>query len=183
MVGIADPERRHPRLPASVSGGMRAACDDRDGARVQSPRTHRRRADHRARRHDPGAILELIRELQGRLGLAVILVTHDLGIVAQYADDVTILYAARMMEQAPMAELFAHPMSPYTKGLLGSMSGDRRLASSPTDGNSWIYPGPLIRLRDAGSIRDARSRLTIAHGSNRRSNAKRPTTMPACIRV
>ena len=68
-------------------------------------------------------ILDLIRELQVRLGLAVILVTHDLGIVAEYADDVTILYAARVMEQAPSAELFNNPLNPYTRGLLESIPG------------------------------------------------------------
>src|SRR5713226_2375613 len=68
-------------------------------------------------------ILDLIRELQVRLGLAVILVTHDLGIVAEYADDVTILYAARVMEQTSAAELFRNPLCPYTKGLLGSIPG------------------------------------------------------------
>jgi oligopeptide/dipeptide ABC transporter ATP-binding protein len=68
-------------------------------------------------------ILDLIRELQVRLKLAVILVTHDLGIVAQYADDVTILYAARVMEQAPSAELFRNPLNPYTRGLLESIPG------------------------------------------------------------
>jgi oligopeptide/dipeptide ABC transporter ATP-binding protein len=88
-------------------------------------------------------ILDLIRELQSRLGLAVILVTHDLGIVAQYADDVTILYAARVMEQAPTGDLFANPLSPYTKGLLGSIPGidgsrHRRLQAIP-----GFIPGPL----------------------------------------
>ena len=68
-------------------------------------------------------ILDLIRELQVRLKLAVILVTHDLGVVAQYADDVTILYAARVMEQAPSAELFNNPLNPYTRGLLESIPG------------------------------------------------------------
>ena len=68
-------------------------------------------------------ILDLIRELQVRLKLAVILVTHDLGVVAQYADDVTILYAARVMEQAPSAELFTNPLNPYTRGLLESIPG------------------------------------------------------------
>jgi oligopeptide/dipeptide ABC transporter ATP-binding protein len=68
-------------------------------------------------------ILDLIRELQMRLGLAVILVTHDLGIVAQYADDVTILYAARVMEQAASNELFRNPLNPYTRGLLESIPG------------------------------------------------------------
>jgi peptide/nickel transport system ATP-binding protein len=68
-------------------------------------------------------ILDLIRELQSRLKLAVILVTHDLGIVAEYADDVTILYAARVMEQARAADLFKNPLNPYTRGLLESIPG------------------------------------------------------------
>jgi oligopeptide/dipeptide ABC transporter ATP-binding protein len=68
-------------------------------------------------------ILDLIRDLQQRLGLAVLLVTHDLGIVAEYADDVTILYAARVMERSASAELFANPLNPYTKGLLASIPG------------------------------------------------------------
>jgi oligopeptide/dipeptide ABC transporter ATP-binding protein len=68
-------------------------------------------------------ILDLIRDLQQRLGLAVLLVTHDLGIVARYADDVTILYAARVMERATSSELFANPLNPYTKGLLASIPG------------------------------------------------------------
>ncbi len=68
-------------------------------------------------------ILDLIRDLKERLGLAVILVTHDLGVVAEYADDVTILYAARVMEQAHAAELFRNPLNPYTRGLLASIPG------------------------------------------------------------
>src|SRR5260370_6068505 len=68
-------------------------------------------------------ILDLIRELQVRLGLAVILVTHDLGIVAEYADDVTILYAALGMEQTSAVELFRHPLCPYTNELLASIPG------------------------------------------------------------
>jgi peptide/nickel transport system ATP-binding protein len=81
-------------------------------------------------------ILDLIGELQSRLGLAVILVTHDLGIVAQYADDVTILYASRVMEQSSSVELFRNPLNPYTKGLLASIPGidgarQRRLQAIP----------------------------------------------------
>jgi peptide/nickel transport system ATP-binding protein len=90
-------------------------------------------------------ILDLIRELQSRLGLAVILVTHDLGIVSEYADDVTILYAARVMEQAPSAELFKNPLNPYTIGLLDSIPGmdsgrQHRLKAIPGTIPSAMYP-------------------------------------------
>jgi peptide/nickel transport system ATP-binding protein len=90
-------------------------------------------------------ILDLIRELQVRLGLAVILVTHDLGIVAEYADDVTILYAARVMEQAPTAELFRNPLNPYTRGLLESIPGidgsrHRRLQAIPGSIPNSLHP-------------------------------------------
>jgi len=143
MVGIADPERRIRDYPHQLSGGMRQrvmiamalACNPR--VLIADEPTTALDVTIQAQ------ILELIRELQARLGLAVILVTHDLGIVAQYTDDVTILYAARVMEQAPTADLFAHPMSPYTKGLLGSIPGidgsrHRRLTAIP-----GFIPGPL----------------------------------------
>ena len=78
-------------------------------------------------------ILDLIREIQSRLKLAVILVTHDLGIVAEYADAVTILYAARVMEQALRRCAVSIALNPYTRGLLDSIPGidgtrHRRLA-------------------------------------------------------
>jgi oligopeptide/dipeptide ABC transporter ATP-binding protein len=128
-------------------------------------------------------ILDLIRELQERLRLAVILVTHDLGVVAQYADDVTILYAARVMEQAPSAELFRNPLNPYTHGLLESIPG--------ADGNHHR------RLRAiAGSIPNAlhppagcrfHPRCPMAIDECARADpplvAKAPQHLVACIRV
>jgi len=142
MVGIADPERRVRDYPHQLSGGMRQrvmiamalACEPR--VLIADEPTTALDVTIQAQ------ILDLIRELQARLGLAVILVTHDLGIVAQYADDVTILYAARVMEQAPTADLFGNPLSPYTKGLLGSIPGidgsrHRRLQAIP-----GFIPGP-----------------------------------------
>ncbi|EHP41151.1 dipeptide ABC transporter ATP-binding domain [Cupriavidus basilensis OR16] len=63
-------------------------------------------------------ILRLIRELQQELGTAVIFVTHDLGVVARIADRVAVMYAGEIIETAPVAELFAHPSHPYTRGLL-----------------------------------------------------------------
>ncbi len=123
LVGIADPERRVSDYPHQLSGGMRQrvmiamalACEPK--LLIADEPTTALDVTIQAQ------ILDLIRELQVRLKLAVILVTHDLGIVAQYADDVTILYAARVMEQAPCAELFRNPLNPYTRGLLESIPG------------------------------------------------------------
>jgi peptide/nickel transport system ATP-binding protein len=66
-------------------------------------------------------ILDLIRELQAERGTAVILITHDLGVVAETADDIVVMYAARIAEHAPVFSLFERPMHPYTWGLLGSL--------------------------------------------------------------
>ena len=123
MVGIADPERRIADYPHQLSGGMRQrvmiamalACNPK--VLVADEPTTALDVTIQAQ------ILDLIRELQVRLGLAVILVTHDLGIVAEYADDVTILYSARVMEQASSRDLFANPLNPYTRGLLASIPG------------------------------------------------------------
>jgi peptide/nickel transport system ATP-binding protein len=66
-------------------------------------------------------ILDLLRELQSRLGMAVLLITHDLGVIAEIAAEVLVMYAGRIVESAPVKELFADPQHPYTIGLLGSI--------------------------------------------------------------
>ena len=66
-------------------------------------------------------ILALLRDLQSRLGLALLLITHDLGVVAQVADRAAVMYAGRIVEQAPVQRLFAAPAHPYTAGLLGAL--------------------------------------------------------------
>jgi len=76
-------------------------------------------------------ILDLLADLRQRLGTAILLITHDLGVVAETCDDVAVMYAGRIVEQAPAAALFAKPRHPYTIGLLaarperGSRAGDR----------------------------------------------------------
>jgi len=145
MVGIADPERRIDDYPHQLSGGMRQRVMI---AMALSCNPRLLIADEPTTALDvtiQAQILDLIRELQVRLGLAVILVTHDLGIVAEYADDVTILYAARVMEQAPTAELFRSPLNPYTRGLLESIPGidgnrRRRLQAIPGSIPSALNP-------------------------------------------
>jgi len=62
----------------------------------------------------------LLRDLQQRLGLAVIFVTHDLGVAAEIADEAAVMYAGRIVEQAPIRELFRRPAHPYTEGLMGA---------------------------------------------------------------
>ena len=145
MVGIADPERRIDDYPHQLSGGMRQRVMI---AMALSCNPRLLIADEPTTALDvtiQAQILDLIRELQVRLGLAVILVTHDLGIVAEYADDVTILYAARVMEQAPTAELFRNPLNPYTRGLLESIPGidgsrHRRLQAIPGSIPNSLHP-------------------------------------------
>ena len=66
-------------------------------------------------------ILDLIGRLQKELGTAVILITHDLGVVAETAERVIVMYAGRKVEEAPVAALFARPLHPYTRGLLNSI--------------------------------------------------------------
>jgi oligopeptide/dipeptide ABC transporter ATP-binding protein len=128
-------------------------------------------------------ILDLIRELQVRLGLAVILVTHDMGIVAEYADDVTILYAARVMEQAPSAELFKNPLNPYTTGLLESIPGidgtrHHRLQAIPGSIPSALNPpaGCRFHPRCPRAIPDCSA-------AEPPLLTKRPNHNVACIRV
>jgi peptide/nickel transport system ATP-binding protein len=84
-------------------------------------------------------ILDLLQDLKQRVGAAIILITHDLGVVAEAAERVMVMYAGRKVEEAPVAQLFRHPRHPYTQGLLGalpklgsSLSGlETRLAEIP----------------------------------------------------
>ena len=121
MVGIADPARRIDDYPHQLSGGMRQRIMI---AMALSCNPRLLIADEPTTALDvtiQAQILDLIQELKDRLKLAVILVTHDLGIVAEYANDVTILYAAKVMERARSAEMFRDPLNPYTRALLESV--------------------------------------------------------------
>jgi peptide/nickel transport system ATP-binding protein len=70
-------------------------------------------------------ILDLLRQLQAEHGLALLLITHDLGVVAEMADRVAVMYAGRIVEQGPVDAIFASPQHPYTKGLLGVVARAR----------------------------------------------------------
>jgi oligopeptide/dipeptide ABC transporter ATP-binding protein len=183
LVGIADPERRVNDYPHQLSGGMRQrvmiamalACEPK--LLIADEPTTALDVTIQAQ------ILDLIRELQMRLKLAVILVTHDLGVVAQYADDVTILYAARVMEQATAAELFRDPLNPYTRGLLESIPGadghrHRRLRAIAGTIPSALHPPSGCRFHPrCPMVIDECARVDPP------LVAKAPQHLVACIRV
>ena len=121
LVHIPEPSHRVAEYPHQLSGGMRQrvmiamalACDPKILI-----------ADEPTTALDvtiQAGILDLMRELRERLGTAIILITHNLGVVADIADSVVVMYAGRKAEQAPVHELFAEPQHPYTIGLLGAI--------------------------------------------------------------
>ena len=125
-VGIPRARERAALLPARVLGRHAPAGDDRDGAVLLAEAAHRRRADDRARRDDPGADpARSCATLRAETGAGIILVTHDLGVVADIADRVVVMYAGRVVEQGTLDEIFYDPQHPYTWGLLGSIPRDR----------------------------------------------------------
>src|SRR5689334_3110516 len=136
-VRIPAPERRFDEYPHQMSGGMRQrvmiamalACAP-DLLIADEPTTA---LDVTVQ----AQILDLLRELQQQTGMAIILITHDLGIVAEMADEVAVMYAGRVVERAPGAQIFDDPQHPYTLGLLGSIpkieeNRDRLLAIEGT---------------------------------------------------
>jgi peptide/nickel transport system ATP-binding protein len=118
LVQVPAPERVLRSYPHEISGGMRQramiaialACEP-ELLLADEPTTA---LDVTVQ----AQILWLLRDLQRRLGLAVIFVTHDLGVAAEIADDAAVMYAGRIVEQAPIGELFARPAHPYTEGLM-----------------------------------------------------------------
>jgi oligopeptide/dipeptide ABC transporter ATP-binding protein len=133
-VGISAPERRFDQYPHELSGGMR----QRVGiaiALICNPELLI--ADEPTTALDvtiQALILQLIRSLQCELGCSVLLISQDLGVVAQVADEVAVMYLGRIVERGPMRNVIKHPRHPYTQGLLQSIpSLDRgqRLASIP----------------------------------------------------
>jgi oligopeptide/dipeptide ABC transporter ATP-binding protein len=121
LVGIPEPQKRIAEYPHSFSGGMRQRVMIAL-ALICSPRLLI--ADEPTTALDvtiQSQILELLRRLQDELGMAIIFVTHDLGVVASVCDEVSVMYAGQAVEQAPIDEFFAAPRHPYSQGLLDSM--------------------------------------------------------------
>jgi oligopeptide/dipeptide ABC transporter ATP-binding protein len=145
MVGIPDPARRLSQYPHQFSGGMRQrmmvamalACNP---ALIL--------ADEPTTALDvtiQAQILELLRDLSRRLGVAMLIITHNLGVVARYADRVNVMYAGRVIESGSAAEIYADPRHPYTLGLLRSvprLDEPMRAQLDPIEGQ----PPDLTRL-------------------------------------
>ncbi|MDB5510557.1 MAG: oligopeptide/dipeptide transporter, ATPase subunit [Enterovirga sp.] len=153
LVGIPEPRRRVRNYPHQLSGGMRQrvmiamalAC---------SPKLLI--ADEPTTALDvtiQAQILDLMRDLKRRVGAAIILITHDLGVVAEVASRVVVMYAGRKVEEAPVAALFRSPRHPYTQGLLGAVP---RLGSSLEGSRTRLVeiPGlvPSLKTRIAGCV-------------------------------
>ena len=121
LVGIPAPERRVREYPHQLSGGMRQrvmiamalACNPK--LLIADEPTTALDVTIQAQ------ILDLMRDLKTRMGSAIMLITHDLGVVAEMAQRVVVMYAGRKVEEASVDEIFAHPLHPYTRGLLGAV--------------------------------------------------------------
>ncbi len=118
LVGIPDAERRLKDYPHQFSGGMRQrvmiaialACDPE--VLIADEPTTALDVTIQAQ------IIELVKELRSKLGMAIVWITHDLGVIAGIADRVVVMYGGQIVEQAPVQELFANPQHPYTRALL-----------------------------------------------------------------
>lgn len=148
LVGIPEPAKRVDNFPHEMSGGMRQramiaialACEP--SLLIADEPTTALDVTIQAQ------ILDLIQDLQKKLGMAVIFITHDLGVVAEIADEVVVMYAAQVVESAPVEALFDTPRMPYTTGLLNSIP---RVGGSETRRRLQAIPGQvpsLARLPD-----------------------------------
>jgi len=121
LVGIGSPRARIDQYPHQLSGGLRQrvmiamalACDP-DLLIADEPTTA---LDVTIQ----AQILELLAQLQQEFGMSILLITHDLGVVAEFCEQVVVMYAGKIMEKAHVEELFSHPRHPYTRGLLASI--------------------------------------------------------------
>ena len=153
LVKIADPESRVDSYPHQLSGGMRQRVMI---AMALSCNPNLLVADEPTTALDvtiQAQILELIKELQQRMGMALLLITHDLGVVAERADEVAIMYAGKIVERASAQAIFARPLHPYTVGLLNSLPGTGGKKKKRLDAIPGVVPSPLdlpsgCRFRD-----------------------------------
>ncbi len=147
LVGIPAPERRVREYPHQLSGGMRQrvmiamalACNPK--LLIADEPTTALDVTIQAQ------ILDLMRDLKRRVGAAIMLITHDLGVVAEMAERVVVMYAGRKVEEAPASSLFARPLHPYTQGLLAAVP---KLGSSLGEagrGRLTEIPGQVPSLR------------------------------------
>ncbi len=143
LVGIPEPELRVDDYPHLMSGGMRQRVMI---AMALACRPQVMIADEPTTALDvtiQAQILELMNRLAGEIGMAMLLITHDLGVVAETCDRVMVMYAGRVVEEAPVGELFKNPGHPYTKGLFDSLPN-----VGAVDGYLKPIPGTVPALTD-----------------------------------
>jgi peptide/nickel transport system ATP-binding protein len=145
-VGVASPERRLGQYPHQLSGGLRqrvmiamALMTSPDLLIADEPTTA---LDVTVQ----AQILRLLADLQRELGIALLLITHDLAVVARIADRVHVMYAGEIVESAQTADLFAHPRHPYTRGLLACIPVPGRITPGQMLGT---IPGTVPSLLEA----------------------------------
>ncbi len=143
LVGIPAPERRLGDYPHQLSGGMRQrvmiamalACEPK--LLIADEPTTALDVTIQAQ------ILELMKELRQRLDMAILLITHDLGVVAEMADEVAVMYAGRVVERGPVKEVFESPQHPYTEALLHSIPILGMTQAEPLRVIRGMVPSPL----------------------------------------
>jgi peptide/nickel transport system ATP-binding protein len=142
-VKVPAPEQRMNEYPHQFSGGMRQrvmiamslACQPR--LLIADEPTTALDVTIQAQ------ILELLRELQQELGMSILIITHDLGVIAEMADDVAVMYASKVVEYASVRELFANPRHPYTNGLFASRPKPGTAKSVKLESILGMVPSPL----------------------------------------
>jgi len=151
LVGIPAPERRVREYPHQLSGGMRQRVMI---AMALACNPQLLIADEPTTALDvtiQAQILDLMRDLKRRVGAAIMLITHDLGVVAEMAERVVVMYAGRKVEEGRVADIFARPQHPYTRGLLGAV---------PKLGSSLQADGGRTKLVEiTGQVPSLRQRI------------------------
>jgi len=145
FVQLSEPEKRLDQYPYELSGGM---CQRVMIAMALACTPSILIADEPTTALDvtiQAQILDLMRDLKNRLGTAILLITHDLGVVAEMADRVIVIYAGKKVEEAPVRELLRSPKHPYTLGLLGAMP---RLGDTEIQARLTEIPGTVPSLID-----------------------------------
>ncbi len=153
LVKIADPQSRVDSYPHQLSGGMRQRVMI---AMALSCNPSLLIADEPTTALDvtiQAQILELMKELQQKIGMALLLITHDLGVVAEQADDVAIMYAGKIVERSSTYAIFNQPFHPYTVGLLNSLPSSGSEKQKRLNAIPGVVPSPLelpsgCRFRD-----------------------------------
>ncbi len=207
LVGVSDPARRLSQYPHQFSGGMRQRMMIAMALSCDPPLVL---ADEPTTALDvtiQAQILELMKGLSRRLGVAMMIITHNLGVVARYADRVNVMYAGRIVERGTAREIYANPRHPYTRGLLRSvprLDEPRRAqaaahpwpAARSDSAAGWLLLRAALRLRGGAlpsrsaagceSVRRRSSRLVLAgrrarsHTGTGRVGARVAAKVPGC---